>query len=396
MHAARLERLRSHAPPVVVLTHPDSLCYFVGFQTPGGSLTAAVVRGDAITIVVRDLEARHVVPVDGCTLTVRTYAEDDPALLLAALLAALPLGDCTSVGYEAQCPRMTAAARQRLCAALPPDVAWTDVSAAVRRQRAVKEEWELGCMRRAAGFVEAALKKAPLRAFAGAPETLLAARLALAKGAAGSEWTAYPDFVSAGPRGCVSHKPAVCGARVPAEGLVFVEVGASHARYHAARMHTEYVGRPPPWYAPLERALRRAVREGAAAARPGAAACDVDARMRRIVAEAAAAPGTPPLTMHRRSGYSIGLGNDVDWADGVMRLDPTSADVLEAGVALHMIPWVCVEGHGSMGFSDVVVVADAPYSLFTSETASRCLNAPRSRTRRRRTARSSVSRRVSP
>jgi len=388
MHAARLERLRSYAPPVVVLTHPDSLCYFVGFQTPGGSLSAAVVQGDAITIVVRDLEARHVVPVDGCTLTVRTYAEDDPALLLAALLLALPSQGRASVGYEAQCPRMTAAARQRLCAATPPDVAWTDVSFAIRRQRAIKEESELGCIRRAAGFVEAALENAPPHAFAGAPETLVAARLAFAKAAAGSEWTAYPDFVSAGPRGCVAHKPAEYGARVPAEGLVFVEVGASHGRYHAARMHTEFVGRPPPWYAPLERALRRAVREGAAAARPGAAARDVDARMRRIVAEAAEARGAPPLTMHRRSGYSIGLGNDVDWADGVMRLDPTSADVLEAGAALHLIPWICVEGHGSMGFSDVVVVADAPYSLFTGETPSRCLQGRRRRRRAaRRTAR---------
>ena len=159
--------------------------------------------------------------------------------------------------------------------------------------------------------------------------------------------------------------------------MVFVEIGACHQRYHASKMHTLYVGTPPPWFHRLEHCIRKAMRVAAFISKPGICAQVVDMAMRDIVTNAFSDSGIVcphSFRMLRRSGYSIGIGNATDWSDGVARITPSSTDVLTAGMVLHLIPWVHVDGVGAMGFSDIVEVKDQGLvSLFEAPTVTNAL-----------------------
>ena len=105
--------------------------------------------------------------------------------------------------------------------------------------------------------------------------------------------------------------------------IAFFEIGACFNRYHAARMHTVYVGsNPPDWYLEAETLLKKAIAAGRDAARPGAIARDVDAAMRREVA-----PFTHQYWMSSRSGYAIGTGLSTDWSERNLLIDASSMQV---------------------------------------------------------------------
>lgn len=322
----------------LVLTDPDSIYYYCNFASPGSAFAALILPKDAVSVlVVRDLEVGNLQPSD-LEVEVRTYAEEDPMTLVVAAL-----GSARRVGVDLASSRLSPLHYRALLESFEV----FDVSALALAPRLVKSEAEIAHMRTAARCVARALEDVCIRE--GVTETALAGELAMHLGNAGSEWRAYPEFVSFGANGCVGHH-APDATRLRAGDVVFMEIGASHQRYHAARMHTVVLGAPPPWFADLERRIRRAVAEARALCVPGAVAGDIDAHMRRIVEAAECVP-----RMYRRSGYSIGIGASKDWADGAIRLHPGSTDELQERMVLHIIPWVVVP-QGAVGFSDVVVV----------------------------------------
>ena len=136
-----------------------------------------------------------------------------------------------------------------------------------------------------------------------------------------------------------------------------MEIAGCCHRYHAARMHTIWIGsEPPDWYLEAEALLKRALEAGKQAARHGAVAKDVDAAMRSIVSQL-----SQPHWMSARSAYSIGLGCSADWSEKCVLIDSTSTAELQAGMTLHIIPWLQLPGRGGMGFSTTALVRrDAP------------------------------------
>jgi diaminopropionate ammonia-lyase family len=357
----RLTRWEASLSHSYVLTDPRTIYYLVGYVTPGPAFVA-LVRGTtrALTLVVRDLESTNA--RDDVALTVRTYAEDDPTDLFAELLQG-----CQVIGYDAdstQCtPRQMAAIRNHA-----PHAWWIDLSSEARRLRLRKTDEEVACVRAASAYVTQAYRAALAGVRVGMTEVELAALLSYGKLAAGSEWTSYPDFVSTGTNGLKGHH-AASRTRLRDGDVVFLEVGASHDRYHAARMHTFYLGNDPPvWFYEMEACLRRAVRGALAVCRRGALCRDVDRVMRDVVEEGLWSTGIDGW-MQRRSGYSIGIGvSSPDWADGAVRLNPTSTESLEEGMVLHLIPWIQVRDVGGLGWSDTVVIGSSgATSLFESE-----------------------------
>lgn len=344
-----LRRLRTSLSHSFVLTDPQSLYHYVGFVTPGTALVALVGAADGThSLVVRDLEATNAVPRDD--VAVVPYAEDDPIAKVAAALQG-----STVVGYEADSPQCTVRDFAALRKAVP-GVMWVDVSAETQRARAVRTPAQHECVRAAARYVTQAYEAALPHVAPGKTETQIAALLSFGKMSAGSEWTSYPEFVATGRNGLRGHH-AASRTTIREGDLLFLEVGASHDRYHAARMHTVCVGTPPAWFAPLREALLEALRIARVECRAHALCSDVDRKMRTVVVAAIEAAGVDAW-MQRRSGYSIGASITPDWAAGGVRLNPTSTDRLCVGTTLHVIPWLQIRDVGAMGFSDVLVVGE--------------------------------------
>ena len=138
--------------------------------------------------------------------------------------------------------------------------------------------------------------------------------------------------------------------------IAFFEVGACFNRYHAAKMHTVYVGsEPPTYYKTAEAQLQRALAAGRRACVDGALARHVDAAMRAEVGDIE----SMPYWMSERSGYSIGTGLATDWSEKVLLIDPSSEAIVRDGMTIHLIPWIQVERVGAIGFSDTVLVGGA-------------------------------------
>lgn len=375
----RLNSLVQALGAPVLVTDPNSLYYYTRLATPGASFTCLIAHLDGRRdIVLRDLEVTNLwltasakKVVDAYGIQVHTYAEEDPALVVARLVQSTQSPVILGRESHAMSAHVAAVIARHLLKTQGVIVEWADVTNDLVWQRACKTHEEVECIIRAASYVAQSYKHALERVDVGVKERTLAGEFARGKACAGSEWAAYPDFVSSGALGCIGHKPACTTKCVGVGELLFTEIGASHGRYHAARMHAVCVGgTPPEWFAPLERALRNAVALARAACKDGAKAKDIDALMRGVVESEVnslrmSCESLPTVSMQRRSGYSIGIGARVDWADAGVFLNPTSSLVLRTGMTLHLIPWIQLLEYGAMGFSDVVLVEeDTATSLF--------------------------------
>jgi Xaa-Pro aminopeptidase len=354
MHRTRIDTLRAaHPDGPILLTDPNSLYYYCDFVTPGASRTVLLFDwpgSDAPRLFVRDMESTNFTRHD-LGVVIVPYQEENPISEVARLLP-------QSGVAHAELSALTV----RELKLLPPKLEWVDITAAARLVRTLKTPEEVECVRRAAAFVHVGQMHALRNLRPGLKETDVAAFVSYAKMREGSEWVAYPEFVASGPNGCKGHHAASSSKTLREGELLFIETGASHRRYHAARMHTVWLGTPPVWFARMERGIRAALERGQAMCAAGARAYDVDLAMRQMV-EAIDCPHR--FRMSRRSGYSIGIGNSTDWSDQSVFLNPTSSHTLQENMVLHLIPWVQVEGCGAVGFSDTVVVgAQRPVSLF--------------------------------
>jgi Xaa-Pro dipeptidase len=339
----------------IFLSDPDSLYYFAGFTTPGASFSALIIEPhEGVKFVVRDLEATNLKRDE---FSVYTYDETDGSELITTILRSY-----STVLVELQSRRLSISLYEQLKTAHE----LVDISVPLRLFRSVKSSSEIENIKNACGYVQRAYENALKLLTSGMKETEFAGLLSMEKMKAGSEWTAYPEFVACGKSGCIGHKPASRDV-IGENKVLFMEVGASHNRYHAAKMHTVFVdGTPPVWYVSLEAAIRAAVSVGTKLCRPGTNGKELDAAMRRIIEPCLdLVKDAPKFSMHRRSAYSIGIGTSVDWTDPSFLSNPTSNDALSENMVLHIIPWVHVVGLGAMGFSDIVhVKSSCGVSLF--------------------------------
>lgn len=386
----QLDVLRITFSHPFLLTDANTLYRHVRYTTPGPSFVCLLCdHAKRFHMIVRDLESTNLSPEYRAQITVHTYAEDDPIVALVQLMR-----ECVFVGVE-HSPRFSHAQFASLRNALGARVMWQDVTRVMLCMRYVKSDEEVAAAAAAARYVAAGYTQALRNLEPGMCETDVAAHMALGIRRAGSEWTAYPEFVAAGTNGLCGHHPA-SRKRLEEGEVLFMELGACHDRVHAARMHTLYHGTAlPAWYVCAEAVMRGALAHAASLCVPGARCKDVYDQVNCLVHAGLDADVTPRLPtgcqrvrLQRRVGYSIGLGNDVDWCDAGLFVDPSSEERLAAGNVLHLIPWIQIEGVGAMGFSDVVLVGanSGATSLFDrpqpahAETSVFCLDRRSTRT----------------
>ena len=316
-------------------------------QTPGDTFQALLIRVSdrSMHLVVRDLESTNTRYRTSVPYTTYTDGENPLARVHECLSRWQPVhtvgvdgGDCINGDQYV-----------RLCQSVPHTV---NVSTRIPKLRLVKSPTELACVRRAGEYVRTGMRAAVevLRTRGvGMRETEVAGVVLHAMMAAGAEYAAYPVFVASGINGCMGHHAASRRVIAPHD-CVFLEVGSCHWRYHAACMHTVYMGPVvPTWFTDARDLLQRALARGREVARAGTPAAEVDRAMRSIVA-----PEYP--TMSQRSGYAIGIGLSTDWAEKeALTIHPNSTEIF-LGCVLHLIPWIQLEGVGAIGFSDTVVV----------------------------------------
>lgn len=364
---------------VLVSSRPENMYYLSNYQTVGDPLQVLLVSKDKdMLLITRELEVSNAM-----YRAISKYAHydegQDPIKVIVDHIGSYIShykehndadGNCdylVTVGFEYNSERMTYQNQKNLQDMLLNEHGshnFVDCSTLISQFRLIKSDAEIEFSKKAASFASAGINKAITRVKAGMTEVQIAGLVNCEMMRLGCEYTSYPCFVSSGYTGYMGHHTAE--QKIIKEGeILYMEIGGCYKRYHAARMHTIYIGNnKPKWFVQAERVLKANIISIRKDIVPGRKACDIDAIMRGNISAY-----TYPYEQAERSGYSIGIGFFTDWSENdVFKIDPHCETTFEEGMLLHLIPWIHIPGKGSMGFSDTVVVTSVgAVSLFEDE-----------------------------
>jgi len=351
--SARIEALRRALLPggteALVLFGPENIFWATGRQTAGYfAFQALIVPLSAPPVLlVRQLETTGARVATWLT-DIRAWQDgEDPALALATLIRALGLRHVALERNNWFVSHMLASRIE----ALLSDLRISDGSGIAEGLRAVKSPAELAAIRKAATYAQAGLSAAIETCRAGVTENDVTAAMMAAAISAGSEAMAMEPLVSSGPRSGVPHATWRRRRIGPGDG-VFIELAASHDRYHAALMRSVWIGPPPPLARSMMDTAERALDAALAAMEPGRPCADPHLAAQRVIDAAGHTEA-----FRKRIGYSMGAAFAPDWGEGaILSLFAGVDRLLEPGMVFHLPATLRSYGEFTVGASETVIV----------------------------------------
>jgi Xaa-Pro dipeptidase len=164
---------------------------------------------------------------------------------------------------------------------------------------------------------------------------------------------AMEPLVSSGPRSGIPHA-TWRRRRLEAGDGVFLELAASHDRYHAALMRSVWIGTPPETAQRMMDTSLRALDAALAAMRPGApCSAPHESAQREIDAAGFTA------AFRKRAGYSMGAAFAPDWGEGAILSLFTGVDTpLAPGMVFHLPITLRDYGRFTVGVSETVILTE--------------------------------------
>ena len=333
----RVERLQASVEEPLLVTEPANVRYLTGFESTNAAL---LVDRERVRLFADFRYAAAGRAVEGVE-----FVETERALY--AGLARLLSG---RIGFERE--HLTYAGYELLSAA---GVDLVPRSGLVERLRAVKDESELGTIRRAAAITSEAFERISRELFVGWTERELAWRMEELLHELGGHGTSFPPIVAAGPTGSTPHAHPG-DRRIEAGETVIVDAGCVLDGYSSDCTRTFATGPLPPELKDAYRVCLEAQLAALDALRPGFVARDVDAVARDRIAAAG---------LGEAFGHGLGHGVGVALQEDP-RLAQTSEWVLEPGNVVTVEPGIYLEGLGGIRIEDLVVVRDGPPEILTT------------------------------
>ncbi|ODN72503.1 M24 family metallopeptidase [Methylobrevis pamukkalensis] len=341
---------------VMVVTGPENIFYLTGQQTPGYYTFQALVLpvdGDPV-FVIRQLEYFNFIANTFIPDAAVYQDGDDPVSFLTALIESRGLVS-KRVAIDKRGWFLPIAVYERLQSALGTV---HDAAGIVESLRAVKSPAEIEKLAIAATYVDAGLRAGMAEVKVGARDNDLVAAMMNAAIRAGSEYVGMEPLCSVGKRTGVPHgtwRRGTIGANEPA----FLEMAASHDRYHAALMRSAWVGAMPPEAEAMEATCQDALAAALDAVRPGEPCSAVHAACQAVIDKAGFTEN-----FRKRTGYSTGISFAPDWGEGGILSLYTGVDrPLEPGMAFHIPPALRIYGQFTVGVSETIVVTETGYRV---------------------------------
>ena len=252
--------------------------------------------------------------------------------------------------------RAFAALRQGL-----PNARFSDVTALVNWQRAVKSAQELDYMRTAARFVERMHNRIFEVIEPGMRKCDLVAEIYDAglrydpAIGAGGDYAAIVPLLPSGSDAAAPHltwddRPMQAG-----EGTFF-EIAGVYRRYHCPLSRTVFLGRPPAHFREAEKAVLEGMDAGLAVAKAGNRCEDIANAFFAVL-------NRHGIVKDNRTGYPIGLSYPPDWGERTMSLRPGDRTVMQAGMTFHFMTGLWMEGWGLEITESIVIGDEGPECL---------------------------------
>ncbi|MGH2679017.1 MAG: M24 family metallopeptidase [Actinomycetota bacterium] len=226
-----------------------------------------------------------------------------------------------------------------------PGALFTSASPVMGGLRAVKDEQELGALRRAGRAADETFRQIVTMPFQGRSEEDVARDLAdllVRNGHARADFT----IVASGPNASSPHHEPD-GRTILPRDVVVMDFGGELGGYFSDTTRTVVVGEVPDGFEPAYAAVLEAQVAGIDAVRPGREAQEIDRAARAVIERA----GYGERFIHR-TGHGIGL--EVHEPPYLVEGDRT---VLEPGMTFSVEPGIYLDGRFGIRIEDIVAVS---------------------------------------
>ncbi len=318
----------------------ENIFYLTGY-TGEGSLVLTKDRCVILTDSRYTEQASRQAPDCECIMTGR---ENPEKVLLAQLLAGCGAKECA---FEADAVTVKTFEDYR---AQMPGVHFVPLKGEVESLRAVKDEGEIACIRKAAEISCKAFEQLLSWVKVGMTEKQVQIRLDYEMLALGSDKNAFETIAAAGANGSLPH--AVPSDRAIRDGeLLTLDFGAQYKGYKADMTRTIGFGAVSDAHRAMYDAVLQAQLSALAAIRPGVPCKEVDRIARDYLDERY--PG--------RFGHGLGhgVGLLIHEAPGLNTRDET---LLPPGHVVTVEPGVYIPGFGGCRIEDMAIVTEDGYS----------------------------------
>ncbi|WP_236791259.1 Xaa-Pro peptidase family protein [Amycolatopsis sp. GM8] len=240
--------------------------------------------------------------------------------------------------------------------ALAEDAELARTPGLVERLRLIKDEHEIGALRKACAAADAALAQLIERGGIrpGRTEREVARELENLMLDHGSAARSFESIVAAGPNSAIPHHRPT-GAVLATGDFLKLDFGATVEGYHSDMTRTLVLGKAAGWQRELYDLVSQAQTEGSAAVRPGAVTKDVDKAARGVIERA----GHGDEFSH---GLGHGVGLEIHEAPSLAK---KGDGTLAAGMTVTVEPGVYLAGRGGVRIEDTLVVRDTVPELLT-------------------------------
>jgi len=226
--------------------------------------------------------------------------------------------------------------------------------------RKVKDETELGYMRKAAEITNQGMKRAVEVIKPGMREYEVAAEIEYAMRRLGSQGVAFETIVASGPRSAFPHGGCT-DKKIRKSELIVIDLGAKYHHYHSDSTRTFLIGKPSPKQRKIYETVKEAQQKAFESLHDGVRAKDADAIARKIIEQAG-------YGKHFVHSLGHGIGLDVH---ELPALSSESKEPLKAGNVVTVEPGIYIVGLGGIRIEDTVLIhkekaerlTEAPYEL---------------------------------
>lgn len=264
------------------------------------------------------------------------------------------------IGVEMDNYWFTAKAFEALRQGLPK-ARFSDVTALVNWQRAVKSPRELDYMRTAARFVERMHNRIFEVIEPGIRKCDLVAEIYDASLrydpaiGAGGDYAAIVPLLPSGSDAAAPHLTWDDQPMRSGEGTFF-EIAGVYRRYHCPLSRTVFLGKPTRTFLDAEKAVLEGMEAGLEAARAGNRCEDIANAFFAVLARYG-------IQKDNRTGYPIGLSYPPDWGERTMSLRPGDRTVLESGMTFHFMTGLWMADWGFEITESIVIGEKGPECL---------------------------------
>ena len=253
-----------------------------------------------------------------------------------------------------------------------PNTKFSDTTALVNWQRAVKSDQELAYMRTAARIVENMHQRIVEKVEPGMRKCDLVADIYDAAlryddsiGAGGD----YPAIVPLLPSGADASAPHLTWDDQPmktGEGTFF-EIAGVYRRYHCPLSRSIFLGKPSKTFLDAEKAVLEGMEAGLEVAKAGNLCEDIASAFFTVLKKHG-------IEKDNRTGYPIGISYPPDWGERTMSLRLGDKSVLEENMTFHFMTGLWMEDWGFEITESIVIgksgpecLANVPRKLFVKD-----------------------------